>query len=121
MAHLSSDWFYGDIGPQAADKIVYKNRHLGDGAFLVRESLTHPGDYTLVYLFAGRVHRTLIKTERHYGVNVFYMSRAQLFNSLSEIIQHYRMTPMKTPHFEVLLTRPCPPVDDDASSDFPSE
>uniref|UniRef100_A0A1I7ZWV4 SH2 domain-containing protein n=1 Tax=Steinernema glaseri TaxID=37863 RepID=A0A1I7ZWV4_9BILA len=121
MAHLHSNWFYGDISPQAADQLIYKSRQLGNGTFLVRESLTHPGDYALVYLYDERAHRALIRTERHYGVNVFYMTRSQLFNSLTEIVEHYRKTPLKTPHFDVLLTRPCPPVDGDAVGDFSSE
>ncbi|TKR92166.1 hypothetical protein L596_006871 [Steinernema carpocapsae] len=104
-----SPLYYRGLLEAVADALVRKHRSLGDGTFLVRESLTCPGDFTLVYLFDGHLHRSLIKSQRHYGVNVFYMNRNQLFNSLSEIVDHYRKTPLKTPHFEVLLKRPCPP------------
>ena len=50
--HFTEMWFHGRLvnGRARAEEVLLANRHLGDGTFLVRESDTYPGDYTLSFL-----------------------------------------------------------------------
>ncbi|KAI4789671.1 hypothetical protein KUCAC02_035100, partial [Chaenocephalus aceratus] len=43
--HTSSRWFFGKIPRAKAEEMLNKQRH--DGAFLIRESESAPGDFSL--------------------------------------------------------------------------
>jgi len=49
--HFSEKWFHGRLrgGRNTANELIEKYSHLGDGTFLVRESETFVGDYTLSF------------------------------------------------------------------------
>ena len=49
--HFSEKWFHGRLrgGRVAANELIEKYKHFGDGTFLVRESDTFVGDYTLSF------------------------------------------------------------------------
>ena len=49
--HFSEMWFHGKLGGKRAEaeSLLKKYSHLGDGTFLVRESETFVGDYSLSF------------------------------------------------------------------------
>lgn len=50
--HLAENWFHGRLerGRDRAVELLLQNSMLGDGTFLVRESTTFVGDYSLSFL-----------------------------------------------------------------------
>ena len=48
--HFSEKWFHGKLSRQVAEDLLRNYTHLGDGAFLVRESDTFVGDFSLSFL-----------------------------------------------------------------------
>ena len=61
--HETEPWFHGKLCDayddtveprEMADRLLTKNIHMGDGAFLVRESKTFNGDFSLSFLHNGR-------------------------------------------------------------------
>ena len=49
--HYSEKWFHGKLegGRKKADDLLENHSYLGDGTFLVRESETFIGDYSLSF------------------------------------------------------------------------
>jgi len=49
--HVSEKWFHGKLvgGREAAERVLAEYAHLGDGTFLVRESDTFVGDFSLSF------------------------------------------------------------------------
>lgn len=49
--HMEERWFHGKLagGRTKAEALLNEFSHLGDGTFLVRESETFVGDYTLSF------------------------------------------------------------------------
>ena len=52
--HYGEKWFHGKLsgGRAEAEDLLRSYSHLGDGTFLVRESETFVGDYTLSFWYA---------------------------------------------------------------------
>jgi phosphatidylinositol phospholipase C gamma-1 len=48
--HLSEIWYHGEISRNEATAMLNRNKHLGNGTFLVRKSENFVGDYTLQFL-----------------------------------------------------------------------
>jgi phosphatidylinositol phospholipase C gamma-1 len=50
--HYSEKWFHGYLkgGREAAIRLLLQYSHLGDGTFLVRDSETFVGDFSLSFL-----------------------------------------------------------------------
>lgn len=50
--HLAENWFHGRLerGRDRAVELLLQHSYLGDGTFLVRESSTFVGDYSLSFL-----------------------------------------------------------------------
>jgi hypothetical protein len=48
--HIGEKWFHNKISRQAAEDLLRLYAGLGDGAFLVRESDTFVGDFSLSFL-----------------------------------------------------------------------
>ena len=50
--HYSEKWFHGRLlrGREAAEQLLQAYAYLGDGAFLVRDSDTFVGDFSLSFL-----------------------------------------------------------------------
>lgn len=77
------DWCHGAINRSAAEYLLVKKST--DGAYLVRESQSKPGEYTLS-LYDGAV--------AHYRINqnpdgTCFIRAKQLFNSIPELIEHH--------------------------------
>ena len=57
--HYGEEWFHGKLpgGRDEAKELLRAYSHLGDGTFLVRESETFVGDYSLSFWFVRKSTR----------------------------------------------------------------
>ncbi|XP_078254584.1 LOW QUALITY PROTEIN: 1-phosphatidylinositol 4,5-bisphosphate phosphodiesterase gamma-1-like [Rhinoraja longicauda] len=114
--HLSEKWFHGKLGGgrdgrQIAEKLLHEYcTETGgkDGTFLVRESETFVGDYTLSFWRSGRVQHCRIHSRQEAGTTRFYLTDNLVFDSLYTLISHYREVPLRCNEFEMRLTDPVP-------------
>lgn len=81
-----SIWLSRNIGRSDAEHALAGQR---DGVFLVRASVSAPGDYVISVVFAGSVQHHQIK---HYKGHMVTLSGREL-NSLAELIRHYKEQP----------------------------
>ncbi|KAJ3598848.1 hypothetical protein NHX12_032812 [Muraenolepis orangiensis] len=95
-------WFHGKLGGgrdgrQVAEKLLQEYCEGGakDGTFLVRESETFVGDYTLSFWRSGRVQHCRIHSRQESGSTRFYLTDNLVFSSLQRLISHYRHTPLR--------------------------
>ncbi|XP_077389932.1 1-phosphatidylinositol 4,5-bisphosphate phosphodiesterase gamma-1-like isoform X2 [Festucalex cinctus] len=113
--HGAERWFHGKLGGgrdgrQAAEKLLQEYCEGGakDGTFLVRESETFVGDYTLSFWRSGRVQHCRIHLRQESGRTRFYLTDNPVFDSLQQLICHYRDTPLRCNEFELRLAEPVP-------------
>ncbi|XP_048385291.1 1-phosphatidylinositol 4,5-bisphosphate phosphodiesterase gamma-1-like isoform X3 [Stegostoma tigrinum] len=114
--HFSEKWFHGKLGGgrdgrQIAEKLLHEYcTETGgkDGTFLVRESETFVGDYTLSFWRSGRVQHCRIHSRQEAGTTKFYLTDNLVFDSLYALISHYREVPLRCNEFEMRLTDPVP-------------
>ncbi|XP_039609688.1 1-phosphatidylinositol 4,5-bisphosphate phosphodiesterase gamma-1-like isoform X1 [Polypterus senegalus] len=114
--HFNEKWFHGKLGGgrdgrQIAEKLLHE--YCGDsggkdGTFLVRESETFVGDYTLSFWRSGRVQHCRIHSRQEAGTTKFYLTDNLVFDSLYSLISHYREVPLRCNEFEMRLTDPVP-------------
>ncbi len=110
--HYGEIWFHGLIERNESVAILYKHSALGDGTFLVRESKNNIGDYTLSFLKGNDVHHSHIKLSySENGLKKYRLNDMNSFNTLLELIDHYRTHPLKSEKFsELYLRHPAPPA-----------
>uniref|UniRef100_A0A8C7HN16 Phosphoinositide phospholipase C n=1 Tax=Oncorhynchus kisutch TaxID=8019 RepID=A0A8C7HN16_ONCKI len=108
-------WFHGKLGGgrdgrQVAEKLLQEYCEGGgkDGTFLVRESETFVGDYTLSFWRSGRVQHCRIHSRQESGSTRYYLTDNLVFDSLYRLICHYRDTPLRCNEFEMRLGSPVP-------------
>uniref|UniRef100_A0A8C0BME4 1-phosphatidylinositol 4,5-bisphosphate phosphodiesterase gamma n=1 Tax=Buteo japonicus TaxID=224669 RepID=A0A8C0BME4_9AVES len=109
-------WFHGKLGGgrdgrQIAEKLLHEYcTETGgkDGTFLVRESETFVGDYTLSFWRSSRVQHCRIHSRQEAGATKFYLTDNLVFDSLYSLICHYREVPLRCNEFEMRLTDPVP-------------
>ncbi|XP_032876257.1 1-phosphatidylinositol 4,5-bisphosphate phosphodiesterase gamma-1-like isoform X2 [Amblyraja radiata] len=114
--HFNEKWFHGKLGGgrdgrQIAEKLLHEYcTETGgkDGTFLVRESETFVGDYTLSFWRTGRVQHCRIHSRQEAGTTKFYLTDNLVFDSLYTLISHYREVPLRCNEFEMRLTDPVP-------------
>uniref|UniRef100_A0AAQ5ZAQ8 1-phosphatidylinositol 4,5-bisphosphate phosphodiesterase gamma n=1 Tax=Amphiprion ocellaris TaxID=80972 RepID=A0AAQ5ZAQ8_AMPOC len=113
--HCAERWFHGKLGGgrdgrQVAEKLLQEYCEGGakDGTFLVRESETFVGDYTLSFWRSGRVQHCRIHSRQESGSTRFYLNDNLVFDSLYRLICHYRDTPLRCNEFEMRLGSPVP-------------
>nr|XP_023655878.1 1-phosphatidylinositol 4,5-bisphosphate phosphodiesterase gamma-1-like isoform X1 [Paramormyrops kingsleyae]XP_023655879.1 1-phosphatidylinositol 4,5-bisphosphate phosphodiesterase gamma-1-like isoform X1 [Paramormyrops kingsleyae] len=113
--HCAERWFHGKLGGgrdgrQVAEKLLQDYCEGGgkDGTFLVRESETFVGDYTLSFWRSGRVQHCRIHSRQESGSTRFYLTDNLVFDSLYHLISHYRDTPLRCNEFEMRLGNPVP-------------
>uniref|UniRef100_A0A8C6V3E2 1-phosphatidylinositol 4,5-bisphosphate phosphodiesterase gamma n=1 Tax=Neogobius melanostomus TaxID=47308 RepID=A0A8C6V3E2_9GOBI len=113
--HCAERWFHGKLGGgrdgrQVAEKLLQDYCEGGgkDGTFLVRESETFVGDYTLSFWRLGRVQHCRIHSRQESGCTRFYLTDNLVFDSLYRLICHYRDTPLRCNEFEMRLGNPVP-------------
>lgn len=83
-AHVSKDWFFGDMSRVDAEEILRKFRI--SGAFLVRLSETEKDYYSLSFVSGQLIKHCRIKLER----NAYLVGMFDKFNTLVELVDHYK-------------------------------
>lgn len=93
-ALLEEPWFHGAISRQESEALVVK-----DGDFLVRESLTTPGQYVLTGMQKStRKHLLLVDPEgvvskifsnKNSSINVCFSNHTSKISKLSHFYPHY--------------------------------
>ncbi|NXS33223.1 PLCG1 phosphodiesterase, partial [Pomatostomus ruficeps] len=114
--HFTEKWFHGKLGGgrdgrQIAEKLLHEYcTETGgkDGTFLVRESETFVGDYTLSFWRSSRVQHCRIHSRQDAGSPKFFLTDNLVFDSLYSLICHYREVPLRCNEFEMRLTDPVP-------------
>uniref|UniRef100_A0A6M2DTK0 Putative adaptor protein nck/dock n=1 Tax=Xenopsylla cheopis TaxID=163159 RepID=A0A6M2DTK0_XENCH len=88
--HLSGKpWYYGCITRNQCDVIL--NQHGHDGDFLIRDSETNMGDYSVSLKAPGR--------NKHFRVHVegaLYCIGQRKFHTLDQLVDHYQRAPIYT-------------------------
>ncbi|KAK3552836.1 hypothetical protein QTP86_022526 [Hemibagrus guttatus] len=83
VSHL---WFFGRIPRARAEELLNKQRH--DGAFLIRESESAPGDFSLSVKFGNDVQHFKVLRD---GAGKYFLWVVK-FNSLNELVDYHRST-----------------------------
>ncbi|NXS37322.1 GRAP protein, partial [Pomatostomus ruficeps] len=79
-------WYAGRISRQLAEERLLERNH--PGAFLVRDSESTPGEFSLSVNYGKHVQHFKVLRER----NGKYFLWEEKFNSLNELVDFYRMT-----------------------------
>ncbi|NXK93798.1 GRAP protein, partial [Formicarius rufipectus] len=79
-------WYAGRISRQLAEKELLKRNH--PGAFLIRESESAPGEFSISVNYGKHVQHFKVLRER----NGKYFLWEEKFNSLNELVDFYRTT-----------------------------
>ncbi|CAG7730788.1 unnamed protein product [Allacma fusca] len=107
--HYSEKWFHGRLkGGRSTAVVLISNYKQVDGTFLVRESETFVGDYTLSAWRKGRVIHCHIHSKYEWGQVKYYLVDSMLFDSLYSLIMYYREHPIRGLEFHVKLGDPVP-------------
>ncbi|KFQ10087.1 1-phosphatidylinositol 4,5-bisphosphate phosphodiesterase gamma-1, partial [Haliaeetus albicilla] len=96
--HFTEKWFHGKLGGgrdgrQIAEKLLHEYcTETGgkDGTFLVRESETFVGDYTLSFWAEGKIKHCRIQQEGR----LFMLGSSAEFESLVDLISYYEKHPL---------------------------
>jgi tyrosine-protein phosphatase non-receptor type 11 len=81
-------WFHGHLSGREAEQMILEKGK--NGSFLVRESQSKPGDFVLSVRTDDRVTHVMIR----YIEGSFDIGGGARFDSLSELVEHYRQNPM---------------------------
>ncbi|KAJ8042444.1 1-phosphatidylinositol 4,5-bisphosphate phosphodiesterase gamma-1 [Holothuria leucospilota] len=112
--HFSEPWFHGKIEkvgdkpPRMVAEELLTQHQKGDGTFLVRDSDTFKGDYTLSFWAQGRGNHCRIKSKLERGQPKYFLVEHHSYDSLYSLINHYRQVPLRSRDLEVRLTEPVP-------------
>ncbi|XP_060774547.1 growth factor receptor-bound protein 2a isoform X2 [Neoarius graeffei] len=79
-------WFYGKMPRARAEEMLNKQRH--DGAFLIRESESAPGDFSLSVKFGNDVQHFKVLRD---GAGKYFLWVVK-FNSLNSLVDYHRST-----------------------------
>ncbi|XP_043562592.1 1-phosphatidylinositol 4,5-bisphosphate phosphodiesterase gamma-2 [Chiloscyllium plagiosum] len=112
--HFNEKWFHGKMGKdgrQRAEKLLQEfcmETGGRDGTFLVRESDTFPGDFTLSFWRNGRVQHCRIRSCTDGESNKYFLTDNLTFNNVYDLVQHYQNAPLRCSEFELRLTEAVP-------------
>ncbi|KFO74283.1 1-phosphatidylinositol 4,5-bisphosphate phosphodiesterase gamma-1, partial [Cuculus canorus] len=114
--HSTEKWFHGKLGAgrdgrHIAERLLTEyciETGAPDGSFLVRESETFVGDYTLSFWRNGKVQHCRIHSRQDAGSPKFFLTDNLVFDSLYDLITHYQEVPLRCNEFEMRLTEPVP-------------
>lgn len=87
-AFMLKKWFHGVMSAKEAESLIMEKGK--NGSFLVRESLTHPGEYVLSVRVRGRVTHVMIRKQH----NKYDVGSGEQFDDLVGLIEHFRSYPM---------------------------
>ncbi|XP_018912319.1 tyrosine-protein phosphatase non-receptor type 11 isoform X2 [Bemisia tabaci] len=83
-----AQWFHGHLSGKEAEQLILDKGK--NGSFLVRESQSKPGDYVLCVRTDDKVTHVMIRCKD----NRYDVGGGVKFDSLSELIEHYKHNPM---------------------------
>lgn len=100
---INRPWYYGSISRSQCDNLL--NQHGHDGDFLIRDSETNMGDYSVSLKAPGR--------NKHFRVHVegaLYCIGQRKFHTLDQLVDHYQRAPIYTNKQgeKLYLVRPLP-------------
>ncbi|XP_071836067.1 tyrosine-protein kinase STK-like isoform X1 [Apostichopus japonicus] len=104
----AEEWYFTGIGRKQVDSwLMQKGLHIG--TFLIRDSQTHAGNYSLSVRDnnedGGGIH---VKHYRiHWSENQYFIAPTCKFRTISDLVDHYRVNP---DGLNTALTAPCPKV-----------
>lgn len=81
-------WFHGNLSGKEAEKLILERGK--NGSFLVRESQSKPGDFVLSVRTDDKVTHVMIRWHE----NKYDVGGGEKFNTLCELIEHYKGNPM---------------------------
>ncbi|XP_025835937.1 tyrosine-protein phosphatase non-receptor type 11 [Agrilus planipennis] len=82
-------WFHGHLSGKEAEKLILERGK--NGSFLVRESQSKPGDFVLSVRTDDRVTHVMIRCTPD---NKYDVGGGEKFDSLADLIEHYKKNPM---------------------------
>ncbi|KFQ99909.1 GRB2-related adapter protein [Nipponia nippon] len=85
-------WYAGRISRHLAEEQLLKRKHLG--AFLIRDSESAPGEFSISVNYGQHVQHFKVLRER----NGKYFLWEEKFNSLNELVDFYRTTTIAKKH-----------------------
>ncbi|KAM8947136.1 1-phosphatidylinositol 4,5-bisphosphate phosphodiesterase gamma-2 [Pelodytes ibericus] len=111
--HLQEKWFHGRMyeGRLMAERLLQEYcAEMGgkDGTFLVRQSESFRNDYTLSFWRLGRVQHCRIRSTMDGDTMKYYLTENLMFDSIYDLIQHYRESSLRCSEFELRLTDAVP-------------
>ncbi|KAG9474929.1 hypothetical protein GDO78_003411 [Eleutherodactylus coqui] len=111
--HLQEKWFHGSMseGRNTAERLLQEYcAEMGgkDGTFLVRQSERFQDNYTLSFWRSGRVQHCLIRSCTDGEYVKYYLTDNLTFDSIYELIQHYKESSLRCSEFELRLTDAVP-------------
>ncbi|RZC41538.1 cytoplasmic protein NCK1 [Asbolus verrucosus] len=100
---VDKPWYYGSITRYMCDNLLNQRGH--DGDFLIRDSETNVGDYSVSLKAPGR--------NKHFRVHVegaLYCIGQRKFHTLDQLVDHYQRAPIYTNKQgeKLYLVRPLP-------------
>ncbi|XP_013162119.1 PREDICTED: tyrosine-protein phosphatase non-receptor type 11-like isoform X1 [Papilio xuthus] len=95
-AFMLKKWFHGIMSAKEAEQLIMEKGR--NGSFLVRESLTHPGEYVLSVRVRGRVSHVMIRRQQ----DKYDVGSGEQFDDLVGLIEHFRSYPMTETSGDVL-------------------
>jgi hypothetical protein len=100
---VDKPWYYGNITRYVCDNLLNQRGH--DGDFLIRDSETNVGDYSVSLKAPGR--------NKHFRVHVegaLYCIGQRKFHTLDQLVDHYQRAPIYTNKQgeKLYLVRPLP-------------
>ncbi|XP_029166645.1 tyrosine-protein phosphatase corkscrew isoform X2 [Nylanderia fulva] len=81
-------WFHGHLSAKEAERLMLERGK--NGSFLVRESQSKPGDFVLSVRTDDRVTHVMIRSQD----GKYDVGGGHKFDSLSDLIEHYKRNPM---------------------------
>ncbi|MEE6497867.1 hypothetical protein FKM82_002900 [Ascaphus truei] len=85
-------WYAGRVSRQSAEEALLSRRYLG--AFLIRESESSPGEFSISVNYGQHVQHFKVLRERS---GKYYLWETK-FNSLNELVEFYRTTSIAKSH-----------------------
>ncbi|XP_074646958.1 1-phosphatidylinositol 4,5-bisphosphate phosphodiesterase gamma-1-like isoform X2 [Tubulanus polymorphus] len=109
--HLRMPWFFGKLAGRRreAEELLQQYSYLGDGTFLVRDSETFVGDFSLSFWRQGKVYHCRIRSRQERDQTRYYLIDNLSFDSLYDLVSYYMQHQLKSHDFQICrLTEPVP-------------
>lgn len=103
--HFREPWFHGKLGDgRAAAEALLKDYRDQEGAFLVRESMTFPGEFSLSFVYNNTPQHVRIRKKE----DKFFLTDQISFSNLFELIEYYRRVSLQSREFTLMLDAAVP-------------